>query len=100
MKEMFFLCQNILFVSMSYACFFYKKLVSTQLLNKLWKFSTGFLRLKKFLLFIYLEFNNFCYLVRFITILSVHGALSLSIDVHVQNIGTQKSFAKKVLRKF
>ena len=43
---------------------------------------------------------NFCYLLRFIIISSAHGAFSLSINAHVQNIGTQKLFAKKVLRKF
>ena len=38
---------------------------------------------------------NFCYLVRFIIISSVHGAFSLPINVHAQNIGTQEHLLRK-----
>ena len=34
-----------------------------------------------------------------LAISNAHGAFSLSINVHAQNIGTKK-FAKKVLREF
>ena len=43
---------------------------------------------------------NFCCLPRFIIISSVHGAFSLSINVHAQNIGTQKSLLRKSEESF
>ena len=41
---------------------------------------------------------NFCYLLKFTIISSIHGAFSLYINVHVQNFGT-KNLSKKILRK-
>jgi len=38
---------------------------------------------------------NFCCLLRFIIISSVHGAFLVSINVHVQDIGTQKLLQRK-----
>ena len=37
-----------------------------------------------------LEQCNFCYLLRFIIVSSVHGAFSLSNNAQAQNTGTQK----------
>ena len=46
----------------------------------------------------FLKQLTFCYLLRFIIILDME--LSLSFNVHVQSIGNQIIFAKKVVRKF
>ena len=43
---------------------------------------------------------DFCYLLRFITISSLYGAFSLSINVHEQNIGTQEFLLKKSYEGF
>ena len=47
-----------------------------------------------------LEQFNFCYLPRSIIISSVHGAFSLSFNVHAQNIGTQKFLLGKSKERF
>ena len=43
---------------------------------------------------------KFYSLLRFIIYSSVHRASSFSINVHAQNIGTQKFLLRKVLREF
>ena len=42
-----------------------------------------------------LEQVNFCYVLRFIIISSVHAVFSYSIIVHTQNIVTQKNLLRK-----
>ena len=43
---------------------------------------------------------NFRYLLKFFIISSVHGAFSLSINVHAQKHWKSKIVAKNVIRKF
>ena len=43
---------------------------------------------------------EFCYLLRFITISSVHGAFSLSINAHAQSMGTEKFLLSRSLENF
>ena len=43
---------------------------------------------------------NFCYLLRFIIVSSVHRAFPHSIDVHAQNIEGQKFLLKKCQKSF
>ena len=44
--------------------------------------------------------SNFCYLLRFVIISCVHGAFSLSINVHAQNIEIQNFLLRKSLECF
>ena len=43
---------------------------------------------------------NFCCLLKFISISSVHGAFSLSFNVHAQSIGTQTLLLKRSFKSF
>ena len=83
----------------------------TQLRIEIRKFSTEFVCC---LVFMYLKFNlsvcicyrcyigqfNFCYLLRFAIISRVYGAFSLSLNVHVLNVGTLKFVRKMSLESF